>query len=64
MATADKERHERRGWLPPRSGGYIPGETARDKPTRTDAQPPKGGGGVGDLTKRHPTGNDGEGTDG
>lgn len=47
MTTAGSRKQKRRGWLPPRSGGYIPSTGAGEMP-----QPPKGGGGVGNLPRR------------
>jgi hypothetical protein len=49
MRMADDRRQSRRGWLPPRRGGYIP--DARKSDGR-DIKPPRGGGGVGNLPRR------------
>lgn len=42
-----KKTAKPKGWMAPRSGGYVPAATAGKKVTsRTKIVPPKGGGGV------------------
>lgn len=52
MTTTEK-RKDGHGWLPPRSGGYIPGE-GRSGRRHFQPQPPKSPGGVGNLRARQP----------
>lgn len=57
MTTA-QTRKKPRGWLPPRAGGYVPGERVIVKPARTPVEPPRGGGGVGNLRAHRTEGDD------
>jgi len=46
------ETKKRRGWLPPRTGGYVPTRKNEDNSIQSvgsHAAPPKGGGGVGNI---------------
>jgi hypothetical protein len=52
MTTADDRSQNRRGWLPPRRGGYIP---RAETPNGRGVKPPQGGGGVGNLPRRAET---------